>query len=576
METPLGGQMMDTPEGYKMRRALAQEMMKTGLDSSPVRSPWQGAARMANALIGGLAYNQAAQGELQGMNAQGEMWAKAAESLNPSLSQPISNPMGSAPQALGRALMPNTAPGKIYSNDEPSPLDPPSGKDRDMAIRTVYGEDPGKSALAVANVIRNRAVSGQYGGDTPTGVVTAPNQFEPWSNPQAKARMMALQPGSPEYERLGGVVDSAYTGANDPTKGATQFYAPQAQAALGRPAPSWAQGPAQDIGPHRFYGGAQQPIQVAANGPIIPDTNGAPPPAPQQPQMQPQQVAQQPAQTPPADPQNQQMVQRLIQISRDPNSNPYQRQAANQMLQGLVTKQMGAEMKYIPQPDGSVAWFNPFNPQQHGTITDPDMIRRLGEKAGVEAGAQQSAKTESDIRYAPQTTAIKGQESYQAEKGKLTAARDVAAPSTDSLGQKDLPGRINDTLTKLQKAGYGATGIVGAKSAKLAGTEAANLQEELDSLSSALTEQHVNEFKRQFPESRGMSGEQIDQYRKSLGLNVSNPQGAIETLKRLHGEMSGTARPGAVIDQTPKSGSAVARQPLVKGGYEIMGVRKAQ
>jgi len=154
---------------------------------------------------------------------------------------------------------------KIYDANEPSPLDPPSGADRDMAIRTVYGEDPGQSALAVANVIRNRAVAGNYGGDNVPSVVLAKGQFEPWADPAARARMASLQPGSPEYERIGKIVDSAYTGANDPTNGATHFYAPKAQAALGRSAPAWAAGPGQEIGPHRFYGapGGGQPADNA-------------------------------------------------------------------------------------------------------------------------------------------------------------------------------------------------------------------------------------------------------------------------------------------------------------------------
>ncbi len=40
---------------------------------------------------------------------------------------------------------------------------------------------------------------------------------------------------------------------DDPTEGKTMFYAPAAQAALGRPAPAWAQGEGQKIGDHVFY-----------------------------------------------------------------------------------------------------------------------------------------------------------------------------------------------------------------------------------------------------------------------------------------------------------------------------------
>ena len=42
-----------TPESLKLRRRLAEAMMKQGMDASPIGSPWQGLARIAQAMIGG-------------------------------------------------------------------------------------------------------------------------------------------------------------------------------------------------------------------------------------------------------------------------------------------------------------------------------------------------------------------------------------------------------------------------------------------------------------------------------------------------------------------------------------------
>lgn len=42
-----------TPESIKLRRRLAEAMMMQGMDTSPIGSPWQGLARIANAMIGG-------------------------------------------------------------------------------------------------------------------------------------------------------------------------------------------------------------------------------------------------------------------------------------------------------------------------------------------------------------------------------------------------------------------------------------------------------------------------------------------------------------------------------------------
>jgi Cell Wall Hydrolase len=151
--------------------------------------------------------------------------------------------------------------GKIYSNNEPSPLDPPSGADRDAMRATVLGEESTPAGqTGVANVIRNRAVDGGYGGNTPSAVVTAPNQFEPWNTQSGRARMAAALANPIQAAQADDAIDQAYgtgkyvaAGPNDPTEGKTMFYAPGAQAALGRPAPSWAQGPGQMLGKTMFF-----------------------------------------------------------------------------------------------------------------------------------------------------------------------------------------------------------------------------------------------------------------------------------------------------------------------------------
>ena len=142
----------------------------------------------------------------------------------------------------------------------PSPA-PLSATDRDALIRTVLTEaasnDPDGWG-GVANVIRNRTTLGADGGyaDTPAAVVTAPNQFEVWSN----GRAQKVDPNSADYERAGRVVDGVFDGSlPDNTSGSTNFYSPEGQAALGRAAPSWAKDPVAQIGGQNFY---------APNGPV--------------------------------------------------------------------------------------------------------------------------------------------------------------------------------------------------------------------------------------------------------------------------------------------------------------------
>jgi spore germination cell wall hydrolase CwlJ-like protein len=249
-----------TPEQIERRRAIAMAMMNPG--KTPKIEHWaQGLDLLGKTALGSHMMNRADDMDrerraadnkvLEALMGGGQTAPAAAPVGNAGV-----NPMGSLPQ------MPNAAPGKIYGNDEASPLDPPSGDDRDRAIRTIIAEagNQGPTGMnAVGSVIRNRAVGG---GATPSQVVMAPNQFEPWNTAGGRAKMAAIDPNSPQFQQASQALESAYAG-NDPTNGATNFYAPKAQAALGRPAPAWDNGRGVDIGDHRFFGGANAPVAAA-------------------------------------------------------------------------------------------------------------------------------------------------------------------------------------------------------------------------------------------------------------------------------------------------------------------------
>jgi hypothetical protein len=208
------------------------------------------------------------------------------------------NPVASAgtvPQALSKtAAQPDTA-GKIYNNDEPSPLDPPSGDDRKKMIATILAEESSPQGRSgVANVIRNRAVDGSYGGDTPSAVVQSPNQFEPWNTPEGRAKMAAALQNPGQVAQADAAIQGAYgeggKAPEDPTEGKTMFYAPGAQAALGRSALSWAQGEGQKLGSSLFYddnSGTPQNAQPAQGQlPAGPQVAQADPQAAQRQQLQ--------------------------------------------------------------------------------------------------------------------------------------------------------------------------------------------------------------------------------------------------------------------------------------------------
>ena len=135
-----------------------------------------------------------------------------------------------------------------------------SPSDRDLWIRTVIGEagtDPA-SQPAVAHVIANRI---RDTGQSPSQVVLAPNQFEPWNN--RSRELLSASPTSAPYKAVAKVVDGVISGSiPDPTNGATQFYAPAAQKALGRKPPAWDDGTGVQIGAHKFFGGSPKASQI--------------------------------------------------------------------------------------------------------------------------------------------------------------------------------------------------------------------------------------------------------------------------------------------------------------------------
>lgn len=126
----------------------------------------------------------------------------------------------------------------------------------DVTIRTAYGEADGEGPVgqaAIAAVMLNRAAAS---GKTLTEVAMEPSQFEPWMTPATRKRLNALSPSGPAYQRVADAVLPILMGeAPDPTGGATDFYSPSAQRALGRPAPTWDDGRGVDIGRHRFFNG---------------------------------------------------------------------------------------------------------------------------------------------------------------------------------------------------------------------------------------------------------------------------------------------------------------------------------
>lgn len=143
--------------------------------------------------------------------------------------------------------------------------------ERDLYIRTLIGEagnQPADGQAAVAHVIRNRLLSGQFGGNL-NSVMTAPKQFSTW-NPGNPAGIMArnVPTDSPQYQRLGQIVDSVNGGQTpDPTNGATHFYNP----AIARPDWGSSLSNSRQLGDHLFgnVGPVYRPVSNDETGASI-------------------------------------------------------------------------------------------------------------------------------------------------------------------------------------------------------------------------------------------------------------------------------------------------------------------
>lgn len=147
---------------------------------------------------------------------------------------------------------PTAAPVQATVPDKPA-ASGLSDFDRDTLIRTLFGEARSESEIgqmAVVHVIRNRMKRPKRFRATAAAVCKQPWQFSCWNDGDPNLpRMTALKPSSPDYLRLGAVVDKAWL-AEDVTDGADHYYA----AYIARP--RWAEPPARmtrKYGAHMFF-----------------------------------------------------------------------------------------------------------------------------------------------------------------------------------------------------------------------------------------------------------------------------------------------------------------------------------
>ena len=142
---------------------------------------------------------------------------------------------------------------------------------RDLLIRTIIGEsahEPMQGQLGVAYTILNRLNSGRYGSSL-EDVIFAKSQFEPWAT--RRVELLKIPQTSDVYQAASIAADAALGGSmEDPTGGATHFYAPRVMEGRGGE-PFWAQnmranGTARQLG-NQIFGQADMPADGSASVP---------------------------------------------------------------------------------------------------------------------------------------------------------------------------------------------------------------------------------------------------------------------------------------------------------------------
>jgi soluble lytic murein transglycosylase-like protein len=341
--------MFGTQGSQDYRSKLAALLANQGLDSSPISSPWQGADRMAKALLAGW--------QMQGVDAQnqeGQKWmgdflTQMGGGQSPQ--QPAAPSGQPASPGIVAALAPKSD--RVYREDEFNPLDAKVASPQELAhgvpsfvpdqYRPVMGKAAVDQDLPVDLLARQTK---QESGFNPNAVSSAGargiSQFMP-----ATAREMGINPQDPNQAIP---AQAAYLRQNiDKFGGSTP---------LGLAAYNWGPGNVQDW----LKGGGDVSKMPAETQGYIRNIAG------QQPQA-PQQMAQAPGANPA-------MLAKLQEGINSPN--PVIQKQARELAMPLITQMFKpAEWDISARPDGAVQAVNKRNPSDIRIVMPPGRDQQL-------------------------------------------------------------------------------------------------------------------------------------------------------------------------------------------------------
>jgi hypothetical protein len=330
------------PEEY--RKKLALGLAQSGLDSSPIRSPWQGAARMAQALLGGMALNNLQGNSDEALNAQRVGAGLDPNPTPPSLGQRLGSFLGMGGQAdaaqpqaqqLAAALSPSTAPSPAlpnatdprgFRNNNPGNLEasPWTQQQQGFAGTEPQGrfakfQDMNSGVAAADRLLANYK---NQGVDTIGGIISKWAPGGDGNNVSAYAETVAKNAGIPADQKID---------LSDPAI-RQRILPAMIQYENGKPLPQQGQQLAMNVQP-----GQQMPM----GGQPMPQ-----PPGQQMAQAQPQQGQQMPSR---AQPQLPPEIKQQLEYLLRPGATISDRAKAQQIFQQYGTPRE----QYVPVMDGS-------------------------------------------------------------------------------------------------------------------------------------------------------------------------------------------------------------------------------
>lgn len=175
-----------TPEAVARKRRLAESLMSQGIDTSPVESPWQAVARVAQAGIGGYSDYQAGQQEEAGRSAANEEMVKllSGNPDNAAIMSAMNNPWITDTQGrMASALMEEN-----FRKARPPAL-------TDDMQEYEYGQQDPAFIEYMQNMKRAGATNINMPGQPNIGSI--PQGWQAIQDPETKAWTMAPIPGGP-------------------------------------------------------------------------------------------------------------------------------------------------------------------------------------------------------------------------------------------------------------------------------------------------------------------------------------------------------------------------------------------